>query len=73
MEADTDFPTFEALYAGFLGQLAYLARQAMALTDGYEAGYVDRRSAKQRRADAQWEALMSGDYDEDEDEEDYDE
>lgn len=39
--------------------------------NGYEAGYVDRRSAKQRRADAQWEALMSGDYDEDEDEEEY--
>ncbi len=41
--------------------------------NGYEAGYVDRRSAKQRRADAQWEALMSGDYDEDEDEEEYEE
>ena len=37
---DTAYETFEALYAGFLRQLSRLMRQAMALTDSFEARYA---------------------------------
>ncbi len=42
---DAAYETFEALYAGFKRELAYLVGQSMALVNGYEAGYAGMHAA----------------------------
>lgn len=40
MDCPTDFDTFDALYTAFCGQIRYLAKQAMGITDRYEEKYA---------------------------------